>query len=54
MRAVVLLIASALIVAGCGYKGPLVLPKPKPEAKKPAPPAAQPGEAGPDDARQKE
>jgi len=26
------MIACALLVAGCGYKGPLYLPKPKPEA----------------------
>jgi predicted small lipoprotein YifL len=39
MRALFLLIVSALLVAACGYKGPLTLPKPKPEAQKPAAPA---------------
>jgi len=35
------LILTALL-AGCGYKGPLYLPKPKPEAQQPAkPPAAR-------------
>ncbi|HXF66876.1 MAG TPA: lipoprotein [Burkholderiales bacterium] len=43
MRAFFPLIALALL-AGCGYKGPLYLPKP--EAQKPAP-AAQPGEKRP-------
>jgi predicted small lipoprotein YifL len=43
MRAAFWLIALALSIAGCGYKGPLYQPKPKPEAQKPAPPpAAQP------------
>jgi len=42
MRALLLLIAVAALSAGCGYKGPLTLPKPQPEAKKPAtPPASQ-------------
>lgn len=35
------LFASALLV-GCGYKGPLYLPKPKPDVKQPA---AQPAPA---------
>jgi predicted small lipoprotein YifL len=50
MRALLLLIAIAALSAGCGYKGPLYLPKPKPEAqKKPAtPPAAQENEKKPD------
>jgi len=38
MRALLSLIALAVSIAGCGYKGPLYLPKPKPEAQKPAPP----------------
>jgi predicted small lipoprotein YifL len=49
MRAVYLLIALAVLLAGCGYKGPLTLPKPKTEARKPAPaPATQPEEKKPD------
>lgn len=36
MRALLLLIALAALLAACGYKGPLYLPKPKPEAQKPA------------------
>lgn len=40
MRALLSLIAVAVWIAGCGYKGPLYLPKPKPEAQKPAPPPA--------------
>ena len=40
MRAVFSMIVLALSIAGCGYKGPLYLPKPKPEAQKPAPPPA--------------
>jgi predicted small lipoprotein YifL len=43
MRALLLLIAVAALSAGCGYKGPLFLPKPKPEAqKKPATPPVTP------------
>ena len=41
MRAAFWLIVLALSIAGCGYKGPLYLPKPKPEAQKPAPPPAE-------------
>jgi predicted small lipoprotein YifL len=37
MRALIPLLVAALL-AGCGYKGPLTLPQPKPEAQKPAPP----------------
>jgi len=37
MRAAISLILLAVLLAGCGYKGPLYLPKPKPEAQKPAP-----------------
>jgi predicted small lipoprotein YifL len=40
MRALLPLIVLASMLAGCGYKGPLYLPKPKPEAKKPAAPPA--------------
>jgi predicted small lipoprotein YifL len=36
MRIVVPMIVAALLVAACGYKGPLYLPKSKPEAQKPA------------------
>ena len=39
MRAAFSMIVLALSIAGCGYKGPLYLPKPKPEAQKPAAPA---------------
>jgi len=49
MRILPLLIALAVLLAGCGYKGPLVLPKPKPAAQKPAPPAAQQEEKKPGD-----
>lgn len=41
MRALLPLIAVAAIMAGCGYKGPLYLPKPKPGAQQPATPPAQ-------------
>ena len=49
MRAVICLIVLAASVAGCGYKGPLYLPKDKPgaqkpAAQKPAPPDAKPQE----------
>jgi predicted small lipoprotein YifL len=36
MRAAISLILLAVLLAGCGYKGPLYLPTPKPEAQKPA------------------
>ena len=39
MRALLPLIISTLLLAACGYKGPLVLPKPRPELQKPAAPA---------------
>ncbi|MGQ0525882.1 MAG: LPS translocon maturation chaperone LptM [Betaproteobacteria bacterium] len=40
MRTVVSLLALVALLGACGYKGPLYLPKPKPEAPaKPAPPA---------------
>jgi len=48
MRALLSLIALAALLAACGYKGPLTLPKPKPEAQKPAPPpSSQPDEKKP-------
>ena len=48
MRALLPLIALAVLLAGCGYKAPLFLPKPGPEALKPAPPPApQPDEKKP-------
>lgn len=37
MRPLLSLMILAMLFAGCGYKGPLYLPKPKPEAQKPAP-----------------
>ena len=36
MRAAIFLVVLAVLCSGCGYKGPLYLPKPKPEASKPA------------------
>jgi predicted small lipoprotein YifL len=42
MRALVSMIVCALLVAACGYKGPLYLPKP--DAKKAAPAPTQPKE----------
>ena len=48
MRAAICLVVLAVLIAGCGYKGPLKLPKPKPEAQKAA---AKPG-AGPDEKKQ--
>lgn len=36
MRAVVFLLALAVMLAACGYKGPLYIPKPGPEAQQPA------------------
>ena len=38
MRNLLPLLMLAVFLAGCGYKGPLYLPKPKPEAQKPAQP----------------
>ena len=35
MRAAISLILLAMLLTGCGHKGPLYLPKPKPEAQKP-------------------
>ena len=37
MRPLVSLIALAVLLAGCGYKTPLTLPKPKPDAQSTAP-----------------
>ena len=34
-----LALALLLLIAGCGYKGPLYLPESKPAAKRPAPAA---------------
>ena len=50
MRPLALLILFALSVTGCGYKTPLV--KPKPEAQKPSspPPAAADAKKSGDDA----
>lgn len=40
MRAAFVLLLILPLIAACGYKGPLYLPKPKPEAQTtPAPPA---------------
>lgn len=43
MRLLVPLIALAVLLAGCGYKTPLTLPKPAPDAKTAAqkPPPAE-------------
>jgi predicted small lipoprotein YifL len=43
MRPLLSLIALAVLLAGCGYKTPLTLPKPKPGAQStaPQPPAGQ-------------
>lgn len=45
MRAALYSTAIAILIAGCGYKGPLYLPKPKPVAQKPAAPATVPATA---------
>ena len=44
MRALLALIALAVLLAGCGNKGPLYLPKPKPGAQKPGEPTPAPPE----------
>ena len=50
MRIALSSLAAVLVIAGCGYKGPLVLPKPKPAAQQPAPAAPVPPDAAkPDD-----
>ncbi len=51
MRAALISIVLAAVVTACGYKGPLYLPKPKPEAQRPAP-AATPEEKKNDPSRQ--
>ena len=45
MRAALYSTAIAILIAGCGYKAPLYLPKPKPAAQKPAAPASVPAPA---------
>lgn len=46
MRTALLLLLIVPLLAACGYKGPLYLPKPKPEAQTtPAPPAEDTGKA---------
>jgi predicted small lipoprotein YifL len=40
MRNAILLLVLAAVSAGCGHRGPLYLPKPKPDAHQPAPPPA--------------
>jgi predicted small lipoprotein YifL len=48
MRFATCLVVLAVLLAGCGYRGPLVLPKAKPETQKPAPkPAQEPAEKQP-------
>ena len=55
MRVSVLLLLLATYLAGCGYKGPLFMPKPQSQAKKPgslvtpepAPDRPVPAEAAP-------
>lgn len=37
MRHPLITVLVAALLAGCGYKGPLYLPKPKPVAQNPAP-----------------
>jgi predicted small lipoprotein YifL len=51
MRALLPLIALAALLAGCGTKGPLVLPKPKPGTQKPGQPTPTPPELPQDDTR---
>lgn len=49
MRALLPLIALAVLLAGCGTKGPLYLPKPKPGTQKPGEPTPAPPELPPAD-----
>jgi predicted small lipoprotein YifL len=49
MRALLPLIALAVLLAGCGTKGPLYLPKPKPGTQKPGEPTPTPPQLPPDD-----
>ncbi len=51
MRALLPLIALAVLLAGCGTKGPLYLPKPKPGTQKPGEPTPTPPELPQDDIR---
>lgn len=47
MRVAVCLLVLVAVLAACGYKGPLYLPKPKPEAPaQPAAPAQEPKKDG--------
>jgi predicted small lipoprotein YifL len=41
MRSLAALICLAFILSACGYKGPLYLPKPKVDTRKPPPPALE-------------
>lgn len=52
MRALLPLIALAVLLAGCGTKGPLYLPKPKPGTQKPGEPVPAPPDLPMDDVSQ--
>jgi predicted small lipoprotein YifL len=54
MRTLLTLIALAVLIAACGTKGPLYLPKPKPGTQKPGEPAPTPPELPQDDVTQGE
>jgi predicted small lipoprotein YifL len=43
MRLALSLLLAGVLLAACGYKGPLYLPKPKPDAQRPAPAPAPDG-----------
>ena len=43
MRLALSMLLAAVVLAACGYKGPLYLPKPKPDAQLPAPAPAPDG-----------
>jgi predicted small lipoprotein YifL len=47
MRPAVSLLLAAVLLSACGYKGPLYMPKPKPEAQRPAQPPDMTKEATP-------
>jgi predicted small lipoprotein YifL len=47
MRTALYSTAIAILISGCGYKGPLYLPKPKPVAQKPDAPASVPAPVSP-------
>jgi predicted small lipoprotein YifL len=49
MRALLPLIVLSVLLAGCGNKGPLYLPKPKPGTQKPGQPVPTPPELPSDD-----